>query len=357
MTISQKTTAPITQTLFQVFILILVLLIFLIPQKIKAQNKRVESIQIIYENITQLNNASFINFGVIKKMKKGKTLKTKGFAGGKEGWDDIQFEVQGGYANNGTLYVHSDTRKIKNHQVKLKVWLNDNPQRADSVIFKLNYEGETLASFKPNTPPPPDDRGGRILPIKIGGSGSDGKEGYKGEDGYPGDIVDVYVKLESDSLLNTSLLKVYTKNRIGNREGRFLVHPEKGFISILAEGGNGANGGNGGRGVDGKDRSDKNRQGGDGSNGGRGGDGGNGGNGGTVTLYVDPSAEAFIEKIRIYNAGGQGGYGGYGGRGGDGGGGNPPGNSGSTGDNGLNGTEGMNGPQPQIIIQKVELDF
>lgn len=337
--------------------LLLLIGILWLPQMLFSQNRRVESIQLVYENTSLLSIGSIINFGIIKKIKNGKILKTRGFAGGKEDWEDFQIQAEGGNISNGIFYVNTDARKIQKHQIKLKVWLKDDASKADSVVFKLNYEGETLANFKPNTPGTPDDRGGRILPIKIGGSGSDGKDGYKGEDGYPGDIVDVYVKLAFDSLLNTSLLKVYVKNKIGTREGRYLIHPEKGFLSVLAEGGDGANGGNGGRGVDGKDRSDKNRSGGDGSNGGRGGDGGNGGNGGTVTVYLDPSAEPYLEKIKIYNAGGQGGQGGNGGRGGDGGGGNPPGNGGSSGENGRNGSEGVNGPPPQIIIQEVVLDW
>ena len=323
-----------------------------------AQKKRdIASFEIIHDTIKDIPLGFVFDFGVVKTLYNGKVFKTRGYADGKERWDEFRLFSEGGTVGEGVFYIANDIRNIKNHTAILRVYDIKESNKGDTLVLHLNYKGETLADFKPPLPEPPNDRGGRIIPIKIFGSGSSGKEGYVGENGLPGDIIDVFVKLVKDPILNTDLLKIHIKNKLGNKEGRYLVNPEGGFISVIAEGADGGPGGNGGPGVDGKDRSDQKKSGGNGSDGGTGGTGGNGGDGGIVTVYIDPSAEKYVSLIKIYNAGGRPGPGGYGGPGGAGGGGNPVGDPGNNGANGQPGLQGNPGPEPTFIFKEVEIEW
>ena len=321
---------------------------------------KIEQIKLVVDETVPLAPGAFLPIGVEVTLKNGKTKRTKGIAGGKLNWRRVKVLVEGGTFHEGTVRLHASPEQFNNHTLTIKAHLASAPSKPVSQSFTLDYTGTVVANFRGQNGPSVNQRGGRLFPVRIFGSGFSGKAGHNGTNGKKGDSVAVYVQTYTDSTLQETMLKLEVRQLKGRRVERYLVNTSGGHFMVRADGGDGSPGGQGGPGVDGRDGSDKGRDGGDGSDGGDGGNGGNGGNGGYIIFYVDPSAEAYIEMLDYSNEGGLGGAAGEGGEGGDGGFGGEgcsDGTPGDTGEYGLPGEPGRAGLPPQFKTVKVTLDW
>ena len=319
-------------------------------------------LEIIYQPNAVLSPGGQLRIGVVATNKRGKVKRTRGYADGKQKWSNYAVTVYGGrMVGEGLVLIESDPAQIQGHQVQIHVQSRKDPKLLSHISLPLTYQAAQAADFSGEQGSDTKSRGGRVVPLRIFGSGvASGKEGYAGEPGQHADSIHVYVKAEEDSLLAFPVLKVEVRSSEGDRVERYLINPDGGSLLILADGGIGGTGGEGGPGTDGRDGIEKNRDGSDGTDGGHGGDGGRGGDGGHITFHIDPTAEALMTAIDYSNQGGlggRGGAGGEGGAGGIGGDGYDNGISGQWGDPGLEGQPGADGPEPLFITQQVVLDW
>jgi hypothetical protein len=139
-----------------------------------------------------------------------------------------------------------------------------------------------------------------------GGAGSNagnGGDGSNGEDGAPGGNVHVWLRLID---AGRPLLQV--KAVSGSRQSLFLVDPRGGSLRVLANGGRGGGGGSGGRAGRGGAGGNGSPPGMSGADGRRGFDGrpGRGGRAGTISVLVDPSAQAYLSCLSYSNLSGDG---------------------------------------------------
>ncbi|MDX2304806.1 MAG: hypothetical protein NW226_18490 [Microscillaceae bacterium] len=218
-----------------------------------------------------------------------------------------------------------------------------------SVLHNLNSTIQTQIAI-------PVDYAGEYTMDFNGINGQSNGRGVKGQDGYHGPRVNVYVK--SFRYGSKEFLKI--KAVSADKKDSLIINKLGGKVLIRA---NGGNGGNGGKGISGRigDNYSGNGYGGDG---GAGGNGGNGGNGGQIIVYTDINDYDFLfDRINIENVGGKEGIGGGGGSKGVG---DYDGNiaasiiggkGGRRGSRGANGIPGIAGPPLEIkIISTKELN-
>lgn len=239
-----------------------------------------------------------VAFSSVKR--NGKQTNPKGLKG-KKNYNQYSIWVEGGWFDDGYIYIDPNPRKIQNHQIKIEVWPISQPEIRKTCFVRLNYKGETYIHFDGQSGQDSKDRGKMIIPLIA----NEGKPGFPGENGK--NII-VKVWLQKDSVLNTIILKGEVSNRFNpDEKSFFIINTNEGSLRITANGGNGGDGGAGAEGKDGKDRSDKpGKSGGDGSDGGDGGPGGKGGDGGTITIYMDHLAKEYEHLIYLENVGGKG---------------------------------------------------
>ncbi len=293
---------------------------------------------------------------------KGKRRSAGNTPSDKVKWKNFRITVSGGSwdPKKGTVLIDSNADNIAHHTVSLICEWKPDKRFTDHVDVLLNYRGKTAFSFNGKSGEKGDDKGSRVVPIKIGGTGlSSGKDGEDGGNGDPGQDVEVYIRPVKDTayrhLTGETLYEGVAHSKSLGITRRFYLSRDQSILQISCTGGNGGNGGNGGPGTDGRDASGM-RGAGSGTDGGDGGNGGNGGNGGSIAVYLLPGAEIFEGRIELLNSGGMGGQGGLGGSGGRGGrkingSYEPSGNAGSNGRNGINGD-----PGPEIRILKGNFD-
>ncbi len=317
----------------------------------------------------------------------GKEMKTKGLNDGKVRWGNFIVKVTGGSFNDGDVNIYSDPRKVPGYKITVVIKPVTDSSIIKTIELPLTFKANYNASFNgrdgdmgKNGDKGEQGRTGSNDSKGSGGRGTDGRDGQTGGNGgrgEPGQAVDVYLTAFKDATGKT-MLKVYAKSRSTDKERFFIVDPEGGSVTINARGGKGGNGGRGGDGGAGggggtghqyggsAGTDSRYGSGGDGGNGGYGadgGDGGEGGSGGTITIFVDPSAASYVGTIKYDVSGGEkGGTGFPGGGGSNGYGGNADtrgkdGTSGKGGKYGQLGREGMNGPKPQIMNQKVTINW
>ncbi|HET6991804.1 MAG TPA: collagen-like protein, partial [Bacteroidia bacterium] len=316
----------------------------------------------------------------------GSEMLTKGLSQGKVKWGNYIVNVVGGTFNDGDVTINDDPRKIKDYKIIVTAKLLFDSSKTQTMEFVLDFKANYTADFSGRQG---DDaawaskgQSGATGSNNSKGDGGPGQKGQRGEDGRKGgngqngDAVDVYVSAFPDASGKT-MLRVYVKSRSSSREGFYIVNPDGGSITILArggrggQGGHGGDGGGGGYGGNGHSRGGDSGDtfygtggtGGDGGDGGNGGDGGDGGNGGSITIFVDPSASAYVSVIKFDTSGGERGIAGSAGTGqGPGGGGDADthgqtGHNGHDGKAGIQGQQGQSGPKPLVITQKVNIDW
>ncbi len=344
----------------------------------------VSKIELKYDESKPARPGPAVRIGVSATLEDGSVLKTKGWLDGKIKWSDFNLEVlggtQGGTLESGTIIVSSNSSDTKDHVVKITARSVHDPNLTTTALIPIDSTQSFTASFngangangsagqKGNSgeydgsmyDKPKGDTG---KPGQNGGNGSSGKAGEDAPD------VKVYVTTTTHKITSEVLLQVVVKDA-DSKTTYYIFNPNGGSLHISANGGNGGSGGNGGAGGDGGKgqwvKSDERKQiggdGGDGGNGGDGGPGADGGNGGTITIYYDPSAQDYLDKISTSNKGGSGGSGGSSGSGGSAGVGGSgynsgkhgaPGKSGSA--NSQKGSSGTNGPDVVKIKQPVDL--
>lgn len=136
-----------------------------------------------------------------------------------------------------------------------------------------------------------------------GTNGTDGTDGSNGGAGGHGDAVQVWVRLLAGehTLLQVRALSL-------SRERLFLVDPLAGSLAIDASGGAGGPGGNGGRGGRGGAGGIGWPNGMSGADGRNGFDGGSGpaGDPGSFVVVVDPSAQPYLDRLKLVNRDGSG---------------------------------------------------
>lgn len=321
--------------------------------------KKFESIRIIYEKDQPVSPNMELPFGVVAQSKNGKKVVTKGYLKGSYAIEKFDVKITNGSLKETEAVVVVDSLESAelNRSIKIVVAPVKKPSLKDSVYIPYNYSGVVFWSFNGTNGENGDDKSARVLPVKIGGTAiSDGKPGESGSNGGDGEDLKLYVrKVIDDSFFKNNgyhAFYVTVKTAIGDFSRSTYIGERHGKLILQCAGGTGGNGGNGGRGVHGRDGTET-KEPGNGTDGGSGGNGGNGGNGGKVIVYIDSSAKSFLPYLVIQNQGGPGGAGGLGGAGGSGGSPAPGfrtgGSDGRAGSRGMNGQTGNSGGEPQFI--------
>lgn len=285
--------------------------------------KHVYKMEVVYKKNNEIKPKSVVDMGVIVTDGRGKQHKAGKMIGGKVKWKNFDIKVAGGNFVKGKVKIDSNFNNIKNHKVEVVCIFRKVPELTDTNNILLNYKGNTTLYYNGKNGEDGKDRGARITPIKIGGTGiSSGKEGKAGGNGEPGKTLEIFVR----KIIDTSYLRIVGHDlyqvmvKTDNPEQDFMSYfaVDSSTLSIICKGGNGGIGGDGGVGVDGRDEGNL-ASAGRGTDGGNGGNGGNGGAGGILKIHLSPDAVAFKNSLILVNNGGQGGAGGAGGLGGRGG--------------------------------------
>jgi hypothetical protein len=280
-------------------------------------------------------------------------------------WNNYALNLYGGNIDDrGNLQITSDVKELWTHPLIVKAVLVHDATKEVRKRWQVTYSCKYLAnhSGESGIPGREGQRGQRGQDgisrpstgsgAGHGGNGSDGRSGGNGEDGRSGQHGhDVFVRISmiQNPKLQTSYIQVLVRNRTRREEQLFVLHPRKGRLNILANGGRGGHGGNGGAGGDGGNggSGETNGDGGNGGYGGDGGHGGDGGDGGRITILADPAVRPYLQNIQFFNRGGWGGRRGSGGTAGSGGrtfSGGRAGQRGNSGRSGNSGQKGVDGP-------------
>ncbi len=264
-------------------------------------------------------------------------------------WFNIQTS-KGSSFENGWLIISGDVKDFDCDTVRFSL----HPVKADSVrekaSFTINYSKLFKADF--NGVDGEEGKKGNN-PKSNGGVGGDGETGLEGLNGK-----NLIVRLSLHEC-NRNLIKVEIEDTLAKVVSRFIVNKNGGELDIYCNGGDGGNGGQGSDGKKGKN-SGKKTEAQDGGDGGNGGHGGHGGHGGSVTIYSALNTSPYVSLIKVVNKGGGAGKGGKKGKGKSGGKGNlnfADANEGRDGVNGDAGKDGDDGEDPEIIKQKIELNW
>lgn len=164
-------------------------------------------------------------------------------------------------------------------------------------------DGMSGSSGSPGAIDPATGIPGTPAPGGDGTNGGNGTDGSSGGDGSPGSAVSVWMRLTSDK---EPLLQIKVAG--AGRESLYLVDPNGGSLKVQANGGRGGQGGRGGRAGRGGSGGDGFPSGLSGSSGSAGWDGHAGADGpaGTITVWIDPQAEAFRNHLALTNLRGDG---------------------------------------------------
>ncbi|MEM7036745.1 MAG: toxin-antitoxin system YwqK family antitoxin, partial [Bacteroidota bacterium] len=303
-----------------------------------------------------------VNLKVTATLADGRQLKTRGAADGKTHWDEFKIEVQGGEAGKSTVSIGSDPRAFKDHKVIVTVSSVHHPSVSDEFEIPVSYKGKFSSVFTGASGRRGSDGARGADGSGSGGqTGGNGRQGGNGGDGGNGPHVESFVTAQKDPVLGKVMLLAYSRVKEWGSSDLVMVDPDGGQLWIVARGGAGGDGGSGGTGGQGSS-CDVNRgmPASPGGSGGDGGDGGNGGTGGTVTVYIDPSAEAYKSVIHAESQGGRAGSSGSMGWGGNGGSTTsdfPYPASGHNGNSGRSGGSGSAGPAAKFVSQKVDFDL
>ncbi len=248
----------------------------------------------------------------------GKILVTEGKGKGKVLWKDLTVTTTVVSVNKkGILSLPHDPRVSDGKTGHVTVTAASHPGiHSDLDIplrydykFQANYSGAdgssgfngtdgtaglsgTAGSIDPNNPSP-------------GGNGSNGGDGSNGQDGGDGGnappvTVVVTLRAGAHPLLQASV------SAPGRKEHFYLVDPQGGSLTVIANGGAGGSGGRGGKGGAGGSGGIGTPNGTNGSSGsdGRNGNDGSPGRAGTITVTYDPQVKPYLAALHLVNQGG-----------------------------------------------------
>jgi hypothetical protein len=317
-----------------------------------SSTRNLKSVSCTYDENQASRPGSQVGFFVHLRYKNGRKRTLHGkYMQSKRFSKNYMLHVDGGKVDGNHINISAYDDSAMHKEVTCTVQVIDKPALTDTIRFNLNYKGETRWSGRGYSGEVAKTKGQRIIPLKIFGSGSSGKDAENGSSGgdAKGFVLYVY-KVHNDSFYNIHGYDCYTVATLQDDHTLTytFVAEQDAQLTIEAIGGDGGNGGGGGPGVEGKSENKRGRVG-SGSDGGNGGNGGDGGNGGNVIVYLDSSASDFPKILHVMNQGGKGGSGGAGGAAGEGGLYND-GKRGDAGNKGANGSNGGNGHSGTLEI-------
>lgn len=163
---------------------------------------------------------------------------------------NFDYSAYGGWWKNGKFFIDPDIQNILNHQVTLIVNPKHNPDVFGRFDVLLDYKHNYQLAFKARSGCVGFSGSNGTTGIS-GGDGGDGQFGGDGEPGENAPAIGVWADQYFDSLLQTDLLYVTTRDLWTNEEHNYLINPEGGSLSIFSSGGDGGRGGSGGKGGNG----------------------------------------------------------------------------------------------------------
>lgn len=264
---------------------------------------------------------------VVASTSDGKQLVTAGAGHGKVLLDSFTFTpalVQ--IDSHGKVVLPADPRISEGKIATLHIDTVGHPDVVTDLHIAIRYDVPFVANFSgaagsngfdgtngsdglagsdgtPGLPDPATGLPGPEGPGGNGGNGGDGGDGSDGGNGAPGAAVHVWLRLESAS---GPLLQ--SKVSGGGRDLYYLIDPNGGTLKVTADGGAAGAGGSGGRAGSGGRGGSGNPPGSNGLDGRRGFDGlpGKPGAAGTITVSIDPSAQAYEHLLTLSNHSGSG---------------------------------------------------
>lgn len=249
----------------------------------------------------------------------GKRFTTVGAGQGKVLFDSFTFQSSVAQVNpEGEVSLPADARLSDGRLPHLRIQVIGHPEVTADLDIPVRYDGPFLARFwgERGTAGADgrdghdgmDGSPGSADPARPspGGSGSPGGNGQHGQDGgagEPGSAVQVWLTHRPGP---RPLLQALVTS--GAQQGFYLLDPQGGTLTVETHGGAGGpggTGGRGGRGGQGGEGSPRGSQGPDGMPG-LGGRPGRDGEAGTIVVTVDPSARAYVDRLRLSTHSGSG---------------------------------------------------
>ena len=243
----------------------------------------------------------------------GKVFKTEGSNGGKVLWRDLHIVTSiVTIDKNGVVSLANDPRLSDGQMGHIIVTAPSHPELRAELDIPVRYDAQFRVDFsgRDGTTGMDGMNGsdgftgsmGSIVPTNPspGGKGGDGSNGMDGENGGSGDDappVQVRIALRNQA---TPLLQVEVSAR--NQHKYFLVNPDGGSLTVLANGGAAGMGGHGGHGGRGGAGGAGTPAGSSGMNGMDGHDGLNGfpGKGGLITVTYDPGVSPYLKVLHLF---------------------------------------------------------
>lgn len=264
---------------------------------------------------------------IVANTSDGKRFVTAGAGGGRVLLDSYAIEESVVHVDpKGRVSLSADPRVSEGKAGQLRISPVSHPDVATELDIPVRYDVAYQADFSgadgangsdgvngfdgtrgmDGSPGMTDPTTGISGPQGPGGKGSDGGrggDGSNGGDGAPGSDVHVWLRLADAP---RPLLQVEAVS--GVRQSLFLIDPNGGTLRVLANGGHGGRGGTGGRGGRGGAGGQGWPPGMSGMDGPAGSDGrpGAGGRAGTITVSVDPRAQAYLGCLSYSNQSGDG---------------------------------------------------
>lgn len=242
----------------------------------------------------------------------GKTILTEGAGHGKVMWSDLTVTATVVTVNTkGVITLPKDPRKSDEKLPQVTVTVPSHPDMRAELDIPLRYDYKFVSNFSgssgssgingtsgidgisgspgstdPNNPSP----GGN------GSNGSNGSDGGNGGDGGDAPPVQVLVTFRAGS---HPLLQAEVSAAGHHRF--YLVDPQGGSLTVMADGGTGGSGGKGGSGGRGGSGGSGIPSGSSGSDGSSGHDGmeGSAGRGGLITVTYDPQVKPYLSTILL----------------------------------------------------------
>ena len=282
--------------------------------------------------VTALGPGQSAELVIVALDPKGERFVTAGAGGGKVLLDSYVIEASLVTVDkNGKVALPADPSLSEGKEGHLHIALVGHPEVATELDVPVRYDIAYQANFSgadglPGVDgfPGLDGSAGTDAPLPMvdpmtgqvgtqgsGGRGSDGGnggDGSNGQDGSPGAAVQIWMRLAAASGDAGANPLLQVKVSAGGRQNLFLIDPRGGSLEVSANGGQGGRAGAGGRGGRGGSGGNGFPPGFSGLDGRPGADGHTGGPGaaGTISVSVDPAAQAYVSSLSFSNHGGDG---------------------------------------------------
>ena len=242
----------------------------------------------------------------------GKVLLTEGAGKGKVLWQDLVVTPTVVTVNKkGVVTLAKDPRKSDGMHPQVAITVPSHPDIHTELEIPLRYDYNFISDFSGspgssgmNGSDGSSGMSGSSGSMDLdnpsaggdGGNGGDGSNGSDGGSGGDATPVQVLVTLRPGShpLLQASVVAA-------GHHRFYLIDPQGGSLTVIADGGTGGSGGKGGRGGQGGSGGMGMPSGSSGSNGSDGRDGSDGspGSGGLITVTYDPQVKPYLAEIHL----------------------------------------------------------